>query len=124
MSEGAFAIDKVEYYGHFISGSVVETDPQKIAAVVKWPIPKNVKELRSSLGLAVYYRKLSRNYAKPLTNLLEKDGFKWSEEAIELSQSWYFLIPPRSLKLKVTLQMWGLMLFWCREVSFSIFSKA
>lgn len=38
-----FAMQKVEYLGHFISGKGVETDPKKIAAIVQWPTPKNVK---------------------------------------------------------------------------------
>ncbi|XP_074271624.1 uncharacterized protein LOC141595557 [Silene latifolia] len=86
----AFAINKVEYLGHFISGVGVETDQAKVVAVAQWPEPKNVKELRSFLGLAGYYRKFVKGYAvisQPLTQLLRKGEFKWDNSAFRAFQA-------------------------------------
>lgn len=42
---------RVNFLGHVISNSGIETDPEKIKALKDWPTPKNVKELRNSLGV-------------------------------------------------------------------------
>ena len=49
------------------------SDPDKIAVLKDWPAPSNIKELRSFLGFAGYYRRFVCNYskiAKPLNSLL------------------------------------------------------
>lgn len=79
-----FEITKIEYLGHYISGNGVETDPKKIDSVVNWPIPSTLKDLRSFLGLADYYRKCIRGYgmiSRPLNDLLKKGAFKWTDLA-------------------------------------------
>lgn len=62
----------VRYLGHVVSRNGVETDPEKIAALKTWPVPKNLRELRSFLGFAGYYRRFVKGYSnivKPLHNL-------------------------------------------------------
>lgn len=71
-----FAAKQVDYLGHIIKGGVVQMDPKKIRDVMEWPEPSTVKQLRSFLGLAGYYRRFIKGYgnlARPLTDLLKKN---------------------------------------------------
>ena len=78
-----FASSKLLYLGHEISGDGVRTDEKNIAAVQKWHVPTNVKEVRGFLSLAGYYRKFVRGFAitsRPFTDLLKKGTvFRWTE---------------------------------------------
>ena len=76
LSKCQFWLDKVAFLGHVISAEGMSVDPQKIKAVVNWKPPMNVSEVRSFLGLAVYYRKFVEGFSKiaaPLTKLARKD---------------------------------------------------
>jgi hypothetical protein len=50
-------------------------DDHKVKAILDWEAPRSVPTLKSFLGLASYYCKFIKNFAKiatPLTNLLKK----------------------------------------------------
>jgi len=75
---------EVLFLGHIVSKQGIAVDPAKVAAVQDWKVPKNVTEVRSFLGLAGYYRKFIKNFAKisaPLTWLMKKNlAFAWDIE--------------------------------------------
>lgn len=56
-------------YNHVVSTGGVSTDPSKVVALRNWPIPRNVAELRSFLGQALYYRRLIKDSATIASSL-------------------------------------------------------
>jgi len=79
-----FAQRSMLFLGHQISKGEVRMDRRKVEAILDWPAPTKVSELRSFLGLANYYRKFIKDYSKkvvPLTDLLKKDQpWSWTEK--------------------------------------------
>ena len=78
-----FAQPQVKYLGYIVSRDGIRASPDKTKAIKIFPVPKNVKKVRSLLGLASFYRRLVPKFAqiaKPMTELLRKDAsFVWSE---------------------------------------------
>ena len=71
-----FFAKQVEFLGHVVSAQGISMDPTKTKAITDWPIPQDIHDLRSFIGLANYYRRYIENYAKiclPLFNLFAKD---------------------------------------------------
>ena len=84
-SKCTFFTEKVEYLGFIVSKDGVSTDPSKVEAVVNWPQPNSVREVRGFLGLTGWYRVFIMSYAKiasPLTSILKKTNyFEWNDKA-------------------------------------------
>ena len=65
------------YLGHVVSEDGIRTYPKKNEAVLKWPIPVTVTDVRSFLGLTNYYRRFIKGYAKiarSLTDLISGEN--------------------------------------------------
>ena len=66
----------MQYLGHIISEQGIATDPEKIKAIIDWPTPKSVTEVRSFIILLGYYRRFIEGFFKisyPITSLLKKN---------------------------------------------------
>ena len=75
FSKCRFAQQSISYLGHVVSHQGVSTDPEKMESIQAWPQPQDIKELRSFLGLAGYYRKFVQNFvvlARPLTKICSR----------------------------------------------------
>ncbi len=73
--------------GHIVCKQGLMVDPAKIAIIVNFPLPKYVKQLRTTLGHTGYYRKFIKGYAQitaPMEEKLKKyTDFEWTPECQE-----------------------------------------
>lgn len=72
-----FFMQRIEFLGHVISNGRIRVDEKKVETIEAYPIPKTLRQLRSFLGLAGYYRKFIKNYAaiaKPLSLYLRGEN--------------------------------------------------
>jgi len=82
-----FAKDKFTYLGFELSYRGIEASPDKVKAVQDFPTPQSVKNVRSFLGLASFYRRIVPHFAdiaKALAQLTKKDKiWDWNQECQE-----------------------------------------
>lgn len=75
---------EVKYLGHVISGEGIAMDPSKIQVIIDWPVPNNVAEVHSFMGLAGFYQQFVQGFSRidhPITSLQRKGkNFIWSEQ--------------------------------------------
>jgi hypothetical protein len=45
---------EIQYLGHVISSEGIVLDPEKIKAIMEWPVPKDVADIRSFMGITRY----------------------------------------------------------------------
>ena len=69
-------IREVEFLEVVIGPRGVEMQKKKVEGVLNWPAPRNVKEVQKFLGLANYYRRFIKDFARiavPLHMLVRKE---------------------------------------------------
>ena len=76
----SFVKQRIEYLGHVVTPQGIFPDPGKVEVVQNFPTPASLRDLKSFLGLANYYRRFIKGFseiASPL-NALTKKGVKFS----------------------------------------------
>lgn len=89
----SFRQSQVTFLGHVISGSGIRISPAKVEAVKKLAAPKDVAELRKTLGMITYLTKFiphAQEVLQPLNVLLQADvSWTWDkaqEEAFQMAK--------------------------------------
>ncbi|EFO98803.1 hypothetical protein CRE_03601, partial [Caenorhabditis remanei] len=76
--------NRIKLLGFVIENRTIQPSGEKTEAIRNFPIPKNVSEVKSFLGMSGYFRRFIKDYAilaKPLTALTQKENsFKWGPE--------------------------------------------
>ena len=77
-----FTTDEVEYLGMIVKPGQLAMDPVKLNGIAAWPTPTKVKDVRSFLSFANFYRCFIPDYsnvARPLIDLTKKNlAWNWS----------------------------------------------
>ena len=84
-------IEEGKLLGHIINKDSVKIDPERVEAIKKIPLPKNVKALQSFNGHINFIRRFIPNLAelmKPMQALLKKNAkFVWTTEGRKAFES-------------------------------------
>ena len=81
-SKCSIGVEQVEFLGHKVTPQGVHTQNRIVEDVLAWPVPKSIHDVQRFLGLANYYRKFIRGYAKmvqPISDIVRNHSFHWSE---------------------------------------------
>ena len=91
MKKCTFNAQEVKFLGHIVGVNGVRVDPAKVQAINDWPVPQNVHQVRSFVGLATYFRKFIQGFSSmvaPLHELTKKDvPFKWTPQCQQAFES-------------------------------------
>ena len=67
-----------------VSADGIQPSQEKVKAVVEWPKPQSVRDVRGFLGLASFYRRFIKQFslkARPLTDLTKEENvWQWTDK--------------------------------------------
>jgi hypothetical protein len=87
LSKCELWISEVQFLGHIINRDRLDVDPKKVADILDFKAPRDVRGIKSFIGMAGYYRRFIEGLSKiarPMIALLAKKvEFKWTPDCQE-----------------------------------------
>lgn len=83
IKKSVFFQSEIKYLRHIINKHGLHKDPDKVAAIVRAPTPRNVSEVKAFIGMVNYYGKFianATNLLHSLYKLLRDKEFKWTSQ--------------------------------------------
>ena len=84
LAKCKFVQPELHFLGHIVGADGLRVDPQKVAIVKDWPVPKDRTALQKFWGLANYFRKFIMGWASLVSalqlQLKRDDAFEWNNE--------------------------------------------
>ena len=71
LKKCSFMQEEIVYLGFMISTDGLKIDLEKVKAILEWPTPENVGEVRSFHGLASFFRKFIKNFSFLCNSMIE-----------------------------------------------------
>jgi len=87
MDKSALCRREIKWLGYILREGGLATNPEKVKAVVDYPLPRNVTEMRRFIGFCGWYRRFIHDFSSiiaPLSELTKKPNvknFNWNSEA-------------------------------------------
>ena len=63
--------EEIPFLGHIVSAAGIGADPDKCQQVRDWPVPRDLHEVRSFVGLCLYYRRHIQGFTELAASLYE-----------------------------------------------------
>jgi hypothetical protein len=85
LNKSYFMKKELIYLGFAVSSNELKMDSEKVKAIKEWPSPRNIFEVKSFHGLAIFYRKFIINFSGISASMMDTvkkrhKYFHWTEE--------------------------------------------
>ena len=82
-----FSADRIIFLGYVVTKDGIEMDQNKIEAIISWPIPSSIHDVRSFHGLVSFYMRFICGFSSIMALIIEclkGNKFKWSSVTQEI----------------------------------------